>query len=391
MTLSGEMMPNIDKTRRRHLRAYRFFKPLLAPYFRWRFNISALPAPDIQGPCLVIANHNADLDAVLIHLSFKDLLYFVASEHIFRAGLASKFIRRYFDPISRLKGSTDISTVRDIMRRLKAGMKVCLFAEGNRSYNGLTCPITPATGKLARLCGVPLVTYKFEGGYLTTPRWADTFRRGVMRGYAVNVYSPESLREMSDDEVNAAIAGDLFEDAYARQAVEKTRFSGKRLAEGLERSLFICPACERVGTLRGRGSEFACDCGLRAVYDEYGYLYGAPYATVTLWDAWQREKLAQIAAALEDAPAFMDPAVRLYQVTDHHTSKALYTGSAAMYRDRLDLGSFSFPIADMTDMAVYGKANVAWTCGDAHYELKADPPFCGRKYTELYQILKKNR
>ena len=113
-------MPNIDKARRRHLRAYRFFKPLLAPYFRWRFNISALPAPDIQGPCLVMANHNADLDAVLIHLSFKDLLYFVASEHIFRAGLASKFIRRYFDPISRLKGSTDISTVRDIMRRLKA-------------------------------------------------------------------------------------------------------------------------------------------------------------------------------------------------------------------------------------------------------------------------------
>ena len=38
-----------------------------------------------------------------------------------------------------------------------------------------------------------------------------------------------------------------------------------------------------------------------------------------------------------------------------------------------------------------GKANVVWTCGDAHYELKADPPFCGRKYTELYQILKKNR
>ena len=384
-------MPNIDKARRRHLRAYRFFKPLLAPYFRRRFNISALPAPDIEGPCLVIANHNADLDAVLIHLSFKDLLYFVASEHIFRAGLATKFIRRYFDPISRLKGSTDISTVRDIMRRLKAGMKVCLFAEGNRSFNGLTCPIAPATGKLARLSGVPLVTYKFEGGYLTTPRWADTFRRGVMRGYAVNVYPPEMLKKMSDDEVNAAIAADLHEDAYARQAVEKTPFRGKRLAEGLERSLYICPSCERVGTLRGQGNEFSCDCGLRAVYDEYGYLNCAPYATVTLWDAWQREKLKSIAGGLEEAPAFQDPAARLYQVTDHHTSKALYKGPAAMYRDRLALGGFSFPIADISDMAVYGKANVAWTCGNAHYELKADSPFCGRKYTELYQILKKSR
>ena len=149
-----------------------------------------------------------------------------------------------------------------------------------------------------------------------------------MRGYAVNVYSPESLREMSDDEVNAAIAGDLHEDAYARQGVEKTRFSGKRLAVGLERSLFICPACERVGTLRGRGNEFACDCGLRAVYDEYGYLNGAPYATVTLWDAWQREMLKSIAGSLEEAPAFQDPAVHLYQVTDHHTSKPIADGHA---------------------------------------------------------------
>ena len=205
------------------------------------------------------------------------------------------------------------------------------------------------------------------------------------------IHSPEMLKKMSDDEVNAAIAADLHEDAYARQAVEKTPFRGKRLAEGLERSLYICPSCERVGTLRGQGNEFSCDCGLRAVYDEYGYLNGAPYATVTLWDAWQREKLKSIAGSLEEAPAFQDPAVRLYQVTDHHTSKALYKGPAAMYRDRLALGSFIFPIADISDMAVYGKANVAWTCGDAHYELKADPPFCGRKYTELYQILKKNR
>lgn len=384
-------MPNIDKARRRHLRAYRFFKPLLAPFFRWRFNIQSVPAPDIQGPCLVIANHNADLDAVLIHLSFSDLLYFVASEHIFRAGLASRFIKRYFDPISRLKGSTDMSTVLDIMRRLKAGMKVCIFAEGNRSFNGLTCPITPATGRLARLCGVPLVTYKFEGGYLTTPRWANTLRRGRMKGFTVNVYPPELLNEMSDDEVNAAIAGDLYEDAYARQSAEKTRFKGKRLAEGLERSLFICPACERVGTLHSRGNEFLCDCGLRAVYDEYGCLNGAPYETVTGWDAWQGKKLAHIAAGLDDTPAFEDPSVRLFKVTNRHTSEALYEGPAAMYRDRLSLGGLSFPIPDISDMAVYGKANVAWTCGGVHYEMKADPPFCGRKYTELYQMLKKNR
>ncbi len=381
-------MTDTQKAYRRHARTFRVIKPLVAPFFRWRFNIRALPAPDIKGPCLVLANHNSDLDAVLIHLSFGSLLYFVASEHIFRAGFLSRLLTRYFDPISRLKGGTDIITVRKILRRLRDGKKVCIFAEGNRSFNGLTCPIPPSTGKLARYCGVPLVTYKLEGGYLTTPRWADTMRRGLMKGYAVNVYSPEQLKLMSDEEVNAAISADLYEDAYARQADEKIRFKGRRLAQGLERALFLCPQCEGIGTLRSQNNEFSCSCGLRAVYDEYGYLSGAPYRTVTEWDASQHDRLAEIASALGDQPAFLDNQVRLLRVYPDHVSELLFQGPACMYRDRIELGSHCFSIRDIGNMAIYGKANLAFSTNSAHYEIKADPPFCGRKYLELYNILK---
>ncbi len=376
------------KIYRRHMRAYRILKPLIAPFFRWRFNITALAAPDIQGACLVVANHNADLDAVLIHLSFKDLLYFVASEHIFRAGLATELLKRYFAPISRLKGGTDMSTVVETLRRLRAGKKVCIFAEGNRSFNGLTYPIPSSTGKLAKLSGVPLVTYKFEGGYLTTPRWANTLRRGAMRGYTVNVYSPEQLKTMSDEQVNAAIAGDLHEDAYARQSLDKTAFKGKRLAQGLERALFICPSCEQIGTLHSRNNEFYCDCGLHCVYDELGYLSGSPYSTVTAWDAWQDQKLSTLAANLGEAPAFEDQHVQLLTVDSQHKSKVLHEGPAAMYRDRIRIGNLALPMSDISDMAVYGKANVAFTYQGEHYELLSAPPFCGRKYLELYQKIK---
>src|SRR5690554_5945667 len=276
---------------RRHARAYRIIRPIIAPLLRCLFRLEVQPAPALEGPYLVYANHNYDLDPVFVQLSFKDMLYFVASEHIFRVGLASRLLIYLFDPIPRLKGSTDMGTVRELLRRLRDGKSICIFAEGNRSFNGLTGPIPPSVGKLAKACKVPLVTYKLEGGYFTTPRWAYTLRRGKMRGYVVQVYSAEQLANMTADEVNDVIKADLFEDAYARQDKERIRFKGRRLAEGLETALFICPQCEQIGTLKSRGSEFSCSCGLKTVYDEYGYLNGGPYRTVTEWDAWQNQQL----------------------------------------------------------------------------------------------------
>lgn len=385
------MIDDILKNHKRHVRTYHILKALLSPFFKWRFKIHSQPAPDITGPYLVLANHNADLDPVIIHFSFKKLLYFVASEHVFRAGFISRLLKRYFDPISRLKGGADISTVREIMHRLKHGMRVCIFAEGNRSFNGLTCPIPASTGRLAKVCGVPLITYKFEGGYFTTPRWAYTMRHGRMRGYVVKVYSPEQLKTMSVDELNAAIAADLFEDAYARQATEKVRFKGKRLAEGLEAALFICPKCERIGTLHSKGNAFFCDCGLKAEYDEFGYLSGTSYSTVTEWDAWQQEKLAQIALGLEEEAAFGDISVTLIRIHANHKSEMIYFGAIAMFRDRIICGDLTFWIRDIPDMAIYGRANITFTCGSGHYEIFSSAPFCGRKYLELYNQLKTKR
>ncbi|MEL7610306.1 MAG: lysophospholipid acyltransferase family protein [Bacillota bacterium] len=381
-------MPELTRDRKRHLAAYRFFKALVGPYMKRLFRMTPLSAPQLKGPYLVYANHNADLDPVLLGLSFKEHIYFVASEHVYRAGFASKLLKRYFDPISRLKGSSDASAVKEILRRLRAGFNVCIFAEGNRSFDGRTCPILPTSGKLAKICGVPLVTYKFEGGYFTTPRWAFTMRHGRMRGYVVNIYSPEQLAAMGVNEINEAIAADLYEDAYARQAEERIPFRGKRLAEGLEAALYICPQCGRINTLQSRGDAFFCGCGLNARYDEYGQLHGAPFGSVAQWDDFQRQRLPEIAAALGDEAAFGDESVRLVRILDGHRSEPIYSGPIAMYRDRIELGEITLPISELSDMALYGRANIALTCGGKHYDIVSDPPFCGRKYLELYQQLK---
>jgi len=250
---------------RRYQRVWRFLHRIVPPILKRKFNYTAQPCA-ADGPLLVLANHNTDWDPLLLGLAFPNYLSFVASEHIFRWGLAAKLLRFFLDPIARLKGTTAGDTALTVMRRLRKGGSVAIFAEGNRSFNGVTCPIFPATGKLAKLGGATLVTYKTVGGYLSSPRWSRKLRRGKMRGQIVGVYPPEKLKSMTPDEINACIARDLYEDAYARQEGDMVRFKGRAKAEHLETALFVCPKCGKPAVVKivfqGDSKHRACKkCG----------------------------------------------------------------------------------------------------------------------------------
>ena len=80
-----------------------------------------------QGPFLVLCNHNTDWDPLLLACAFPDYMSFVASEHIFRWGLAGKLIRLLMNPIARLKGTTAGDTAMTMLRRMRRGYVVQLF------------------------------------------------------------------------------------------------------------------------------------------------------------------------------------------------------------------------------------------------------------------------
>lgn len=377
--------------RERHERFYRFATRFLVPIVKWIFNLESVPAPKVDGAFLLLANHNLNLDPAIIHLSFDRLLYFVASEHVLRRGLGAWFLKRYFAPIPRLKGSTDIATVKGVLGRLKHDVGVCIFAEGNRSFNGVTGPIPISIAKLAKICRVPVLTYRFEGGYFTAPRWSTSMRRGKMKGYVVNVYSPEQIAALDVDDLYQAIKEDLAEDAYKRQADKPIAFKGKAIAEALETTLYHCPACDSFDALSSKKDKLRCRCGLEVTYDVYGLLSGGMYTTITDWDKAQQTRLAvMLQQAENDKTIFVDPEVTLKEVfRDTREKTRQKKATLSLYPDHMRCGSHRFELKAISDMAMAGRNKIIFTYGEHFFELSSTPHFCGKKYYDAYQILRK--
>lgn len=375
-------MKKVDHSRR-HIFWWALARPLAraltAALFDYRGEECSLP-----GPLFVVCNHNCDLDPAFLISSFREQGYFVASEHILRQGLVSRFLANAADPIVRQKGGGAAGAVRDMLRRIRSGRSVYLYPEGNRSFDGVTRPFPPATGRLARLSGATLVTYHTEGSYLSNPRWGDSLRRGRVRGRVAGIYPPEKLKAMTDGEVNAAIARDLYEDAFASQRGEMVEFRGRRLAEHLETLLFACPKCGALHRMESRGDIFRClNCGCALRYGPTGFFTGAGmvFDNVRDWNLWQNEKIAELCRAAGGGEIFSDGGMELYEIRTGRWMKKLACGQMRLFRDRLELpGGTALLLSGITGMSLRGQKDLFISAGDEHYLLRTGLVRCTAKY-----------
>ena len=305
------------------------------------------PAPELEAPYLVLPNHSCGYDQFFVALSFKKRqMYFVVSEHAFRKKWVSFLMKKLFAPISRIKGSVDASAVLTILRTLKKGSSVCIFPEGNRSWDGRTGPIHPTTAKLLKLANVPVMTYRITGGYLSNPRWAHGVRKGKVHGSVVHIYQPAELKAMSLEAIHTAISADLAVDAYAEQKKNPILFRGKRLAEGLEEALFLCPRCRKIGGLKGKDGIFSCSCGFQTEFDHWGFFTEtSPFHDIPAWDEWQKTELMLLAQ--RGGEYFRDEAAVLDELGDSHKLIRCATGTAVLTASSLTVGSFTLDLGAM--------------------------------------------
>ncbi|MBR4635354.1 MAG: 1-acyl-sn-glycerol-3-phosphate acyltransferase [Clostridia bacterium] len=370
-------------------RAWRLAHRLVRPVFerKYAFTIDAL---ELEPPFLMIANHAMNIDPILVSIAYKKQpLSFVASEHLGRLGLTSKLLNRYFSIISRSKASNAMGTVKSIMRALRKGDPVLLFAEGDCTWDGVSGKVFPATGKLAKAVGVPLVTYLMSGTYLTRPRWAEEARKGFIRGRLVHVYSKDELSEMTPEEVTAAINADIYEDAWQGQLSKPTVYAATAPAKGIEKALFICPECGGIDCIFTNGIEVFCEhCGRIAKMNEYELLDECKFRTVREWELFQREKLREYVQNGVGSDLFKGTG-KLSDLAEGKPKSRKAEFSLDIASKCMTVNGERIPLSEISDMAMVKTNRLLISYGRSYYEIFSKRGIL-RPYLMTWQALREN-
>ena len=108
----------------KHKFFYKLLFPLVKVFVKIKFGYKCETAKDLPENYIVLSNHVTDYDPLLVGVSFPRQMYFVASEHITRWGLPYKLLKLALHPIIRYKGTVATATVREILRKVRAGGSV---------------------------------------------------------------------------------------------------------------------------------------------------------------------------------------------------------------------------------------------------------------------------
>jgi 1-acyl-sn-glycerol-3-phosphate acyltransferase len=133
---------------------------------RWRATGQGnIPA---TGGVLLVSNHLSFLDVILLGISLRRPLNYVARSTLF-VSVLGRFIRSVGAfPIQR--EGMGASGMKETLRRLRAGGIVTLFPEGTRSYDGQLGPLKPGIAVLVQRVGVPVVPAGVAGMFEVWPR-----------------------------------------------------------------------------------------------------------------------------------------------------------------------------------------------------------------------------
>ena len=279
-----------------------FFKP----YVRWKYHIRTEPfREEGKRPYLILMNHQTGYDQFFVGLTFRQPIYYIASEDIFSIGWVSDLIRWLVAPIPIRKQTTDIKAVKDCIRVAREGGSICLAPEGNRTFHGRTVYMNPAIASLAKKLGLPIAFFRIEGGYGIHPRWSDVVRGGTMRSYVSRVMEPEEFADLTKEQLMHTIEQELFVD----EGTVTGEYPHPKNAEFLERVMYICPRCG-LTTFESKGDIIRCtkcDCRIRHLPTKEleGVGSAFPHRFVADWYDWQNDYIASAdLSGLTDTPVY---------------------------------------------------------------------------------------
>jgi len=138
-----------------------------------------------------------------------------------------------------------------------------MYPEARYSPCGTRSYIPESLGKLVKKNGVPVVACVHHGNHLHSPFWNFRKKRKVpLHTTVTKILTSEQIKQMSVDEINAAIVNALEYDDYRYQKENGILVKEDYRAEGLHKVLYQCPNCMTESKMNSKGTEIFCtECG----------------------------------------------------------------------------------------------------------------------------------
>lgn len=377
------------KYRHKIVRNILFF--VIYPFARIKYGIKIEKLKEQkQRQYLILYNHQTAFDQFFVGMTFKETVYYLASEDLFSNGIVSSIIRFLVAPIPIKKQSGDVGAVMNCIRVAREGGTIAIAPEGNRTYSGKTEYINPAISALARKLKLPIAFVKIEGGYGVHPRWSDVLRNGKMRVYVSKIVEPEEYSNLDNDTLTDLIRQEL----YINEAELEGEFFHKKSAEYLERAIYVCPDCG-LSTFESHNDEIRCTlCNKVIRYLPNKRLEGKssefPFNSVNEWYDYQCKFVSNL--NLEDyhiKPMYRENAnVSEVIVYKHKISLqkwadlALFGNRIVIDGDGIDRLEMSFD--DIDAISVLGKNKLNIYYNKKVYQIKGDKRFNALKFVNIY-------
>ncbi len=341
---------------------------------------------------IIISNHQTAFDQFFIAYGFRAPIYYLASEDIFSNGFTSKLLKYAVNPIPIKKQATDVRAVMNCMKVAKEGGTIAIFPEGNRTFSGTTEYISVAIVKLVKAIKLPLTFFKIEGGYGVQPRWSDKVRKGKIKAYTSKAIESEEYLKMNDDELYELIKSELYVD----EREIKEEYHSKRLAEYLERAVYVCPDCG-ITKFESHKNKIKClNCGKEIEYLPNKTLKGVgfdfPFTFVKDWYDYQTSFMNDLKIVeYFDKPLFTDD-TSLYEVILYKNKQLIIKQTKIIaYGNRFIIGELELSFDDVSAVSVLGKNKLNIYYKNKIYQLKSDKRFNAVKYVNVYYRYKNHK
>ncbi len=162
---------------------YRFIVAIIRPFVRVLYGLKVSGIENIpqSGGCIICPNHTSNADPVLLAVTFRRQIYFMAKAELFKnriLGVLFKMVGAF--PVERGKGDTSaIDTAENV---LDSGEQLGLFIEGTRSKAGDF--LRPKTGcaMIAYKTKVPIIPVCITG--------ANEFRVKIFKKNLIKIGAP---------------------------------------------------------------------------------------------------------------------------------------------------------------------------------------------------------